>query len=154
MSASPLSDIYNFLQLADGTGTAGQPTTAQLAAVKAAGYDVIINLATGATPRDLPNEAEKVSGLGMEYVHIPVVWDNPTATDLANFFEAMDENRDKQRFVHCIANMRVSAFIFLYRVLRQGVPLEEARATMNQLWEPNAIWQKFIDETLAREGHK
>jgi protein tyrosine phosphatase (PTP) superfamily phosphohydrolase (DUF442 family) len=115
---------------------------------------VVINLATGATPRDLPNEAEKVSELGMEYVHIPVVWDNPTATDLAKFFEAMDENRDKHRFVHCIANMRVSAFMFLYRVLRQSVPLEEARATMNQLWEPNTIWQKFIDDTLAREGHK
>jgi hypothetical protein len=50
--------------------------------------------------------------------------------------------------------MRVSAFMFLYRVLRQDVPLEEARATMNQLWEPNATWQKFIDAALAREGHK
>lgn len=154
MSASQLSDIYNFLLLADGTGTAGQPTAAQLAAIKAAAYDVVINLATGTTPRDLPNEAERVTELGLEYIHIPVIWDNPTEENLARFFDAMDENRDKKRFVHCIANMRVSAFIFLYRVLRQGVPQEEAQATLNQLWEPNVIWQKFIDAALAQEGHK
>jgi hypothetical protein len=35
-------------------------------------------------------------------------------------------------------------------VLWQGMPLEEARATMRQIWEPNAIWQKFIDAALAR----
>ena len=33
-----------------GPGTAGQPTTAQLAAIKDAGYEVIINLATWMMP--------------------------------------------------------------------------------------------------------
>ncbi|HEY5870857.1 MAG TPA: protein tyrosine phosphatase family protein, partial [Candidatus Tectomicrobia bacterium] len=82
--------------------------------------------------------------------HIPVVWENPTEADLARFFEVMDATQDKKRFVHCIANMRVSAFMFLYRVLRQGMPLDEARATMSQIWQPNPIWQKFIEAALAR----
>jgi protein tyrosine phosphatase (PTP) superfamily phosphohydrolase (DUF442 family) len=152
MPAPQLSAIYNFLPLADGTGTAGQPTSSQLAAVKAAGYDVVINLATGTTPRDLPNEANVVQGLELAYIHIPVIWDTPTTADLARFFDAMDENQDKKRFVHCIANMRVSAFVFLYRVLRHGVPVEEARTTMNQIWQPNATWQAFIDEALTKGG--
>ena len=150
MASSQLSDIYNMLPIADDLGTAGQPTSAQLAAIKAAGYEVVINLATGTTPRDLPNEADVVTAQGMEYIHIPVVWDNPTEADLARFFEAMDATQHKKRFVHCIANMRVSAFVFLDRVLRQGMPLEAARATMSQIWQPNAIWQKFITEALAR----
>lgn len=150
MSAPQLSAIYNFLLLADGTGTAGQPTSSQLAAVKAAGYDMVINLATGTTPRDLPNEANVVRGLELAYIHIPVIWDAPTPADLERFFDTMDENQDKKRFVHCIANMRVSAFMFLYRVLRQGVPGEEARATMNQIWQPNTTWQAFIDEALTQ----
>jgi protein tyrosine phosphatase (PTP) superfamily phosphohydrolase (DUF442 family) len=150
MPAPQLSAIYNFLLLADGTGTAGQPTSSQLAAVKAAGYDVVINLAAGTTPRDLPNEANVVRGLELAYIHIPVIWDAPTPADLERFFDAMDENQDKKRFVHCIANMRVSAFVFLYRVLRQGVPVGEARATMNQIWQPNATWQAFIDEALTQ----
>jgi protein tyrosine phosphatase (PTP) superfamily phosphohydrolase (DUF442 family) len=150
MTAPQLSDIYNFLAVSDDLGTAGQPTAEQLAAVKEAGYDVVINLALGATPRDLPHEADLVTGQGMEYIHIPVVFDNPTETDLARFFAAMDENHDKKRFVHCIANMRVSAFVFLYRVLRQGMEPEEARAMMQKIWQPNAVWQQFIDATLAR----
>ena len=149
MTSSSMANIYNMLSLADNLGTSGQPTSAQLAAIKEAGYEVVINLATGTTPRDLPNEADVVAAQGMEYIHIPVIWDNPTEADLARFFEVMDATKDKKRFVHCIANMRVSAFMFLYRVLRQGMPLEEARATMRQIWEPNAIWQKFIDAALA-----
>jgi protein tyrosine phosphatase (PTP) superfamily phosphohydrolase (DUF442 family) len=112
------------------------------------------NLATGTTPRDLPNEADVVAAQGMEYIHIPVVWDNPTEADLVRFFEVMDATQDKKRFVHCIANMRVSAFLFLYRVLRQGMPSEAARATMAQIWEPNPIWQKFINEALAQGRNK
>jgi protein tyrosine phosphatase (PTP) superfamily phosphohydrolase (DUF442 family) len=150
MAAPQLSDIYNFLTISDDLGTAGQPTAEQLAAVKEAGYDVVINLALGTTPRDLPNEADLVARHGMDYIHIPVVFDKPTEADLERFFAAMDENRDKKCFVHCIANMRVSAFVFLYRVLRQGVAPDEARAMMNRLWQPNAVWQKFIDETLAQ----
>jgi hypothetical protein len=34
--------------------------------------------------------------------------------------------------------------------VHKGMPLEEVRATMRQIWEPNAIWQKVIDEALAR----
>ena len=150
MTSSPLANIYNMLSLTDNLGTSGQPTSAQLAAIKEAGYEVVINLATGTTPRDLPNEADVVTTQGMEYIHIPVVWENPTEADLARFFEVMDATQDKKRFVHCIANMRVSAFMFLYRVLRQGMPLEEARATMSQIWQPNPIWQKFIEAELAR----
>src|SRR5262245_27339551 len=125
-----LSTIYNMLSLTDDLGTSGQPTSAQLAAIKEAGYEVVINLATGQTPRDLRNEADVVAAQGVEYIHIPVVWEKPTEADLARFFEAMDATKGKKRFVHCIANMRVSAFIFLYRVLRQGIPVDEARATM------------------------
>lgn len=149
MAIPQLSDIYNFLAISDDLGTSGQPTSSQFDAVKAAGYDVVINLATGATPRDLPNEAEVLSRHGLDYIHIPVIWDNPTAADLERFFEAMDHNQDKKCFVHCIANMRVSAFVLLYRVLRQEMPLEEARASMAQIWQPNETWQAFIEAALA-----
>jgi len=35
--------IYNMVHVAEDLGTAGQPTTAQLAAIKEAGYEVVIN---------------------------------------------------------------------------------------------------------------
>jgi protein tyrosine phosphatase (PTP) superfamily phosphohydrolase (DUF442 family) len=152
MTAPQLSDIYNFLAISDDLGTAGQPTAEQLAAIKAAGYEVVINLALGTTPRDLPNEADLVTGHGMDYIHIPVVFDQPTEADMTRFFDVMDDNRDKKRFVHCIANMRVSAFVFLYRVLRQEMAPDAARAIMHRIWEPNPVWQRFIDAALARRN--
>jgi len=149
MAAAHLSDIFNFVAVSDTLGTAGQPTAAQLDAVQGAGYTVVINLATGTTPRDLSNEAELWKARDIDYIHIPVIWDNPTAENLAQFFHAMDANQGKKCFVHCIANMRVSAFVYLYRVLKQGTPEAEARTMMNRLWEPNAVWQHFIEDALA-----
>ena len=104
----------------------------------------------GNTPRDLPNEPQLLADDGIDYVHIPVVFEQPTEDDLNQFFDAMDNSQDKKCFVHCIANARVSAFVMLYRVLRQGVPVEEANATMRQIWEPNPTWQAFIDARLAQ----
>jgi protein tyrosine phosphatase (PTP) superfamily phosphohydrolase (DUF442 family) len=152
MASSKLSDIFHFQATTETLGTAGQPTAAQFEAVKDAGYEVVINLALGNTQRDLANEPQLMSELGLDYVHIPVEFEQPTAADLDEFFEAMDANQGKKCFVHCIANARVSAFVMLYRVLRQGVPLEEARAQMLQIWTPNETWQAFIDETLAQHS--
>jgi protein tyrosine phosphatase (PTP) superfamily phosphohydrolase (DUF442 family) len=152
MASSKLSDIFHFQATTETLGTAGQPTAAQFEAVKDAGYEVVINLALGNTQRDLANEPQLMSELGLDYVHIPVEFEQPTAADLDEFFEAMDANQGKKCFVHCIANARVSAFVMLYRVLRQGVPLEEARAQMLQIWPPNETWQAFIDETLAQHS--
>ena len=149
MASAPLSDIFNFVAVSDNLGTAGQPTTEQFDAVQEAGYQVVINLATGTTPRDLPHEAERLQERGLDYIHIPVIWEKPTAENLAQFFQAMDANQGKKCFVHCIANMRVSAFVYLYRILKQGVPEAEARAMMHRLWQPNTVWQNFIDEALA-----
>ena len=152
MAAPPLSNIYNFQAVAENLGTAGQPTAEQFDAVKGAGYEVVINLALGTTPRDLPHEPQILAAHEMDYIHIPVAFEQPTAENLHQFFEAMDANQDKKCFVHCIANARVSAFVMLYRVLRQGMPVEEARATMTQIWEPNPTWQSFIDEMLAQNA--
>ncbi len=152
MADSQLSDIYNFLALSENLGTAGQPTTDQFGAVKSEGYEVVINLAMGDTPRDLAGEPQLLAENGIDYVHIPVVFTEPTESDLNQFFDAMDRNQGKKCFVHCIANMRVSAFVFLYRVLRQGLSVEEAKASMNQIWEPNEVWQAFIDAQLAQRA--
>ena len=151
MTAS-LTDIYNFLPIDERWATAGQPTVEQFGAIKAAGYEVIINLGMPDSPRAVLNEVEVVAAQGIDYIAIPVVWDAPTGADLAAFFAAMSANQAKKRFVHCIANMRVSAFTFLYRHLVLGVPVDEARQTLHQIWEPNPIWRQFIDEQLAAYG--
>src|SRR5262249_29897007 len=152
MATAQLSDIYRFQAVTATLGTAGQPTAEQFDAVKEAGYEVVINLALGTTPRDLPNEPGIVAAHGIDYTHIPVVFDAPTHHHLAQFFAAMQANQRKECLVQCSANAGVSAFVMRYRGLRQGVPVEEADATMRHIWQPNPTWQAFIEKHLGQGG--
>ena len=148
MSEQELQGITNYVRLSEQVGTAGQPTREQLAAVARAGYQVVVNLATLDSEEAVPDERDIVEALGLEYVHIPVVWERPTRADLEKFLQAMDGYKDRRVFVHCIANMRVSVFMALYRVLRLGWSLEEALDDVHQLWVPDETWQRFMDDML------
>jgi len=144
-----IEGILNYLPISEAIGTAGQPSEAQFAAIRAAGYEAVVNLAMPDSSNALPDEGELAAGQGMDYVRIPVLWDAPTMADLARFFAVMDGYRDKKVLVHCAVNMRVSVFVLLYRVLRLGVPLGEARKDMLKIWEPNEVWQSFMEDALA-----
>jgi protein tyrosine phosphatase (PTP) superfamily phosphohydrolase (DUF442 family) len=150
MSDKKVEEIPNYLCISETIGTAGQPTAEQFGDIKAAAYEVVVNLAMPDSLNALPNESELVAEQGMAYVHIPVVWECPTAKDLEQFFAVMDEHRDRKVLVHCVVNKRVSSFIFLYRVIRQGIPSEDARGALLRIWEPNAVWQSFMDDSLIR----
>ena len=145
-----LSYIYNFLRLSDKLATAGQPLEEELEYVSKAGYEVVINLALSDADYSLPDEQRTVTRLGMEYIHLPVIWQNPTADDLAKFFDVMDKYKNKKIFVHCAANMRVSSFITLYRVIKEGWEYSDAVNDMHKIWRPDNIWSDFIRRELSQ----
>src|SRR3954467_7332058 len=122
----PLSNIYNFRPIGERLGTSGQPTQAQFQDIRNAGYEAVINLALPTSDNAIAQEGSIVSRLGMAYVHIPVNFQNPTEPDFQTFCGMMKALGDRRVFVHCAANMRVSAFVFLYRVLQLRVPQAEA----------------------------
>jgi len=154
MLGSPLSATYNFRLIDDSLSTSGQPTQEQLAAIATAGFRAVINLALHDDPRySLPDERGTVEGLGMVYVHIPVQFAAPTEGDLLKFFDAMDANSGEKLWVHCAANMRVTAFLGLYRVIRQGWDRESAFAPMRSVFEPNEVWSAFIESMIGKLGH-
>ena len=147
MSAK-IEDIVNFLQVSDRLTTAGQPTVDQYPAIAAAGYEVVINLALTDSPNAVVDEGSLASNLGIEYIQIPVEWTAPTLADFQNFTSVMDAHPDDKIFVHCAANKRVSAFVYLYRIC-QGVDELIARQDLIKIWTPNQIWEQFIDRTRA-----
>jgi protein tyrosine phosphatase (PTP) superfamily phosphohydrolase (DUF442 family) len=146
--STQIEAIHNFLRLSDSVGTAGQPNESQFTAIKDAGYQIVINLALPDSTQALANERDLVAAQGLEYVHIPVLWDDPQVDDAIRFFATMQANTDKKVFVHCAANMRVSAFMYLYRILYQGMSEEEASQDLHRLWIPNDTWQPFIQDVL------
>ena len=145
-----MEDIYNFQKVSDSIATSGQPTKEQLRKIKDSGYQIVVNLALPTSANALPDEKETAEGLGMQYVHIPVVWEDPKFEDVEQFFSVMTQNADKKTFVHCAANMRVSAFMYLYRRLHENLSDEEAKKNLYQIWVPNDTWQKFIEQVIER----
>ncbi|PKN95023.1 MAG: phosphatase [Chloroflexi bacterium HGW-Chloroflexi-6] len=145
-------NITNLTILNDSLWTSGQPTRAELAEVAAAGFEVVINLAMSTSDNALPDEAELVQSLGMEYIHIPVVWEAPQPGDLLRFMDAMDTRFNRKVLVHCALNYRASAFTALWRVLRQGWEKEKAFAVQETIWQLDdyPIWKNFVTSALGR----
>ncbi|MGD1910928.1 MAG: protein tyrosine phosphatase family protein [Rivularia sp. (in: cyanobacteria)] len=150
MSHNCLENIYNFLKISDKIATSGQPSVEEFSYIKRAGYQVVVNLALTDSSNALPNEKEIVETLGMQYIHIPVIWENPMPENLKEFIQVMKTSTDKKIFVHCAANKRVSAFIYLYRRLYEGVSDEEAKKDLDQIWVPNQTWQQFIQLSMNK----
>jgi protein tyrosine phosphatase (PTP) superfamily phosphohydrolase (DUF442 family) len=151
MESADVTDIYNYIRIDETLATSGQPSIAELGAIAKDGVEVVINLALHDDPRySLPDEVGTVESLGMKYVHIPVQFDAPTEQDLRAFFTAMEKHEGKKMLVHCAANKRVTSFLGLYRVMRQGWNVDRAFAPMNQVWEPNENWAPFIAAMLAQ----
>jgi protein tyrosine phosphatase (PTP) superfamily phosphohydrolase (DUF442 family) len=147
-SQNELSKIYSFRAVGDRLGTAGQPTPTQFQTVRESGFEAVINLALPTSDNAIPNEGSVVTSLGMSYVHIPVDFKAPTSQDFRAFCRVMAAFDDRPVFVHCAANMRVSVFVFLYRVLFQHVAVSEAERDLHAVWQPDEVWSRFIRDEL------
>lgn len=153
MTNHEINQITNYLAIYENLLTAGMPTAEQLLALQYESIDLVINLAIEDSPSATSNEREILNSLGISYHNIPVVWENPKVSDLTQFFSIMDQNESKKLFVHCVLNMRVSAFVFLYFVIKKQMLPEIAIQNLRKIWEPNEIWQTFMNKALMA-NHK
>ena len=151
-SDKQLARIYNFLPLEENLLTSGQPTAEQFQAVRAAGVQTVINLALPTSSNALVDESSLVQSLGMDYIPIPVIWEHPTRANLEQFLAAMKAQAGRKVLVHCAANMRVSAFMALYRVLELGWEKEKALKDTRRIWDPYSepVWGKFFYDALKK----
>lgn len=143
-----LAEIINFRQYSDTFSSAGQPTREQFQVLADHGFERIVYIAFSNNPNALADADQVVKDLGMEYMQIPVAFDNPLPDDFYAFAESMELDIDKKTLLHCQVNARATAFSFLYRVIYNGVLVAEAKADMNTVWQPNSVWRDFIFEVL------
>ena len=152
MTELSFTNIRNYRAVDGSLGTSGQPSVAQLHEISKAGFTTVINLALHDDPKySLPDEAGTVRALGMTYVHIPVQFSDPTEANLLEFFAAMEAHQGEKIWVHCAANMRVTAFLGLYRVIKRGEERQSAFAVMDSVWKPNEVWSSFISSSLEKQ---
>lgn len=148
-----LPDINNLRVYDEHFASSGQPTGEQLEALRDAGFGRVVYLAfSNSGDAALADEDVIVKGLGMGYLHIPVDWAAPRPEEFETFAAYMQQQPDVPTLLHCVVNARASAFSFLYRVIHDGVPVARAKADMNTVWQPNAVWRDFIFAVLDRHG--
>ena len=150
MDTSGIEGIRDFRLISPSLGTSGMPREEHIPAIRAAGFEVVINLAVTTSEGAMPHEGNLVTREGMAYFQIPVQFQAPTAADFDLFCGLMRASEGRRTFVHCAANKRVSAFVYLYRVLHQGVSEEQARKDMHAIWRPDEVWSRFIAEQIDR----
>ncbi len=147
-----LNEITNFRQYSPSFASSGQPTRDQFQAIADNGFERVVYIAFTNNQNALSDADQLVKSLGMEYMHVPVSFDNPLPDDFYAFADSMQRNTGKKTLLHCQVNARATAFSFLYRVIHENVPVAEAKADMNTVWQPNAVWRDFIFEVLAQNG--
>jgi protein tyrosine phosphatase (PTP) superfamily phosphohydrolase (DUF442 family) len=141
-----MSAIYNFHQVSDVLACAGQPSEGQLPDIAADGYLVVVNLGLSDGKYALADEAASVTGLGMAYHHIPVAFDNPQIDELELFLSKMNEHAHEKALIHCAANYRASVFAGLYLLSINKLNEEQMQELIENVWQPDAVWQQFIEE--------
>ena len=128
-----LAEIVNFRQYSATFASAGQPTREQFATIAENGFERVVYIAFTNNPNALPDADQVVKGLGMEYMQVPVDYQNPLPDEFYAFADAMERNKQKKTLLHCQVNYRATAFSFLYRVIFEDVALAEAKADMLSL---------------------
>ena len=149
MKIPTLDELLNFVQITPDLATSGQPERVSFPRIREAGYQLIIYLATSASANHIPDEGEIVHGLGMDFIHIPVIWEAPCPGQFLEFLTILDQYKGKRIFVHCALNYRASCFMFLYKVLFMAYDPETAWWDMLEVWEPDKVWKQFIRDVLS-----
>ena len=147
-------DAENVHAVDERLWTSGQLSLRDIQGLPSLGVEAVVNLALPTSSNALPGEAEAITRLGLTYVQIPVLWEQPELQQLQQFFGVMDALQGRTVWVHCARNMRVSAFVYLYRRLRRGEHDAVARHPLDEVWVPGGAWRAFIDRALegAPEG--
>ena len=138
-------------QFADSiNASSGYINAEQFRLLKDYGFTHIISL----IPGDQSKEDSIVNSLGMTFTQIEVIWKEPTPENVQNYFNDMKKYSGKKVLLHCVANMRASAFLFLYRTTQQGMAVDEAGKLMFEIWNPheNETWNALIKSVLEKNG--
>lgn len=146
-------DAENTHRVSELLWSSGQLSERDVSSLPSLGIKLVVNLALPTSSNALKGEAELVTRLGLAYVQIPVEWENPKPEQFAQFVGVLHAYSGHKVWMHCAMNMRVSAFIYLYRKLILGESEADASYPMREIWRPNDIWQAFITEVSAAHSN-
>ena len=120
--------VPNACEPIPGIVTGGQPTAAQLAALKRAGCEVVLNIREPMEPQPY-RTPDAVVAAGLEYVNIPVSHGPLSDETFGRVRRTVRALAGKKRVLfHCASGNRVGSTLLPFFILDQGMDEEEALA--------------------------
>ncbi len=143
-------------KVADDIFIGGQPSEADLSAIKAKGFKSIINLRASSEESILSPEDEKSKAgeMGFEYANIPVIEEVNSET-VKSVFEKIKKLRENSGpvFIHCGGGRRAAAMAILYLTVESGLTLKDALEKAQEMGlnleaEPRLkdLFQKYLKD--------
>jgi len=130
-----VEDLPNFHMVHPFLYRGGEPSKKGLQQLKEKGVKTLIDLrASSATTK---SEEATAHELGMKYINLPMSSKAPTEAQLATYFEAVRQGRDKNEpvFLHCAhGSDRTGCLVGIWRVTEDGYSYPQAYAEMRKYW--------------------
>ena len=140
-----LAQVKNFQFIHEHLLSSGQPTPEELQLMKDYGVTSVINLAPSTSANFLPHQDQLCLDIGLNYLHIPIGMDTPSAEQCLLVLDLIDHLVEQQVvWVHCDNNQQVSSLMYLYRQYYMQMDMATAHELLEQVWEPNATWTGLI----------
>lgn len=144
-----LPPIRNFLQVTPDFCTGAQPRVEHIEQLKADGVKAVLNLRQPSEHR-ADEEQAAVEKAGLKYFNIPVVYAAPADAQVDEFLRITDDPANRPMFIHCTVAIRAGAFWMIRRVLRDGMPVEAARAEATKIGFVDAPHlDEFVQKYIA-----
>ena len=144
--ATNIKKIYNYHRVKGFFDTSGQPSKEQLELIAREGYKAVINLAPNSLiESSVFNEKEILSNANVEFIHIPVDFKQPKQESFDEFVVQVQKFKNEKIWIHCAANMRVSAFVYKYRKEILNLSHHEIVDDLKTIWIPNKNWRSFLN---------
>lgn len=105
--------------------TGGQPTAQHVAALRAAGCQVILDNRDPMEPRPF-DEPATVRAAGMEYISMPIVHGAVTVATMQQMHEVLKKLEGKKALLHCSSGNRTAAGLLPYLILDKNMEEEAA----------------------------
>ena len=86
----------------------------------------------------------------MRYIHLPVNFTDPQVADYELIRDVLNALFPRKVWLHCAQNMRASGMMYLYNVLERGMEPRTARALMENIWKPDAVWEALFAAVMEK----
>lgn len=143
-----MENILNYIKINENIATSGQPSVKEFSKIAKENYEVVINLALYDASNAIEDEDKVISSLGLTYIHLPVLFDNPKKSDLLLFIDLLQANKNRKVWVHCALNYRVSAFMYVYHKYILKTFFDDIDLSLLGTWAPNKKWQELMKEEM------